>query len=234
MQMCIDTDAIAEGYYRGLGDPTPQGLAPATMGADWAYPYDEWPKELQDEYKYNLTAAKQLMTEAGYPNGFKTNILFSTQDDVGIVQILKDYFFQIGVDMEIDARDPVTAGYMTRGHEYDQMVAGGGGGTTSSPSEGITGYWSGKHENTGGVDDPVYDAFVDDYYAATTMEECQRIYKEAASYVAEQHWTITLGNVKNPQVFQPWIKGWYGENFWSIPQWAYYGRMWIDQSLKGG
>jgi ABC-type transport system substrate-binding protein len=232
MQMCVDTETIAQGYYRGLGDPTPQSMAPSTLGSDWSYPYEDWPKEIQDEYKYNLAEAKKLMTEAGYPNGFKTNILFSTQDDVGIVQILKDYFSKIGVDMEIDARDPVTAGYITRGNEYDQMVAGGGGGGQANPAEGITAYWSGKYERAGGVDDPTYDAFVDRFYAATTIEECQQIYKEAAKYVAEQHWGVQLGSVKTPQVFQPWIKGWYGENLGNVPQWAYYARMWIDQSLK--
>jgi ABC-type transport system substrate-binding protein len=232
MQMCVDTEAIAQGYYRGLGDPTPQGMAPASLGSDWSYPYDEWSAELQNEYKYNLTEAKKLMTEAGYPNGFKTNILFSTQDDVSIVQVLKDYFSKIGVDMEIDARDPITARMITNSLKYDQMVAGGGGGGGGSPAEGITGYWSKKLERAGGVDDPVYDAFVDEFYAATTLAECQRIYKEAAKYVAEQHWSVTLGTVKTPQVFQPWIRGWDGENFWSIPQWAYYARMWIDQSAK--
>jgi ABC-type transport system substrate-binding protein len=153
------------------------------------------------------------------------------QDDVNVVQILKDYFSKIGVDMEIDARDPVTAGYMTRGNEYDQMVAGGGGGR-ANPAEGITNYWSGKYERAGGVDDPVYDAFVDEFYAATTIEECQQIYKKAAKYVAEQHWSLQLGSVKTPQVFQSWIKGWYGESLYNVPQWAYYARMWIDQDIK--
>ena len=37
------------------------------------FPYEEWPQDLKDEYAYNPTAAKKLLADAGYPNGFKTN-----------------------------------------------------------------------------------------------------------------------------------------------------------------
>jgi len=232
MQLAVDTQSIIDGYFRGAGSNEPVSLAPASMGPDWAYTYADWPKELQGEYTYNIDAARNLMTEAGYPNGFVTNILFSQQDDINLVQILKDAWTKIGVIVEIDARDPVTAGYMTRGGTYTQMVAGGGGGGGGAPQEAITSYWTGKAGRAGQVSDPVYDAFVDEFFAATTMADCQKIFKDAAKYVAEQHWGIQIGTIQTPQVFQPWIKGWNGEAFFGIPQWAYYAHMWIDQSLK--
>lgn len=232
MQMAIDTDMIANQYYKGMGDPTPRGIADPFLGADWSDPYSSWPQSLQDEYKYNIDEARNLMTEAGYPNGFDTEIYASTQDDIDLAQIMQSMLQHISVNATIKAEDPVTAGTITRGNKYTQTVLGAGGGLGSGPSDAITNYWSGKFERTGGVEDPVYDDYVNKFFAATTEADCQKIFKEASRYAIEQHYTLQLGTVKTPQVYQPWVKGWHGENFWSWSQWAYYQRMWIDQSLK--
>jgi len=232
MQLAIDGASIVEGYYHDLGDATPVPMASLFLGEAWADPYDSWPKELQDEYGYNPEKAKELLTDAGYPNGFSTNILLSSQDDAQLCQVFKDMWNQIGVDVTIDLRDPVTAGFMTRGATYDQMVFGGAGGGTNPPYEAILNFWSKYGQTAGGVDDPTYDAFVDDFNSATTTEDCQSIFKEASRYSIEQHFQVLLGLAYSAQAYQPWIKGWDGENLWSVPQWAYYQRMWIDSSLK--
>ena len=54
-------------------------------------------------YPYNPAKAKQLLKEAGYPNGFKTKITYitSAQDDQ-IYTAAQGYFKAIGVDAELD------------------------------------------------------------------------------------------------------------------------------------
>ena len=51
----------------------------------WGFPYDQWPQDLKDEYAYNPTAAKQLLAAAGYPNGFKTDIVADNAGGYGFV-----------------------------------------------------------------------------------------------------------------------------------------------------
>jgi len=41
------------------------------------FPYEEWPQDLKDEYSYNPTMAKEILADAGYPDGFKTNVVAS-------------------------------------------------------------------------------------------------------------------------------------------------------------
>ena len=69
------------------------------------FPYEEWPQDLKDEYAYNPTAAKKFLADAGYPNGFKTNIVADTAGDMDLLQIVKSYFAQVGIDMEIRPMD---------------------------------------------------------------------------------------------------------------------------------
>ena len=46
----------------------PQGMFGNATGP-YFLPFDEWPKELQDQYRYDPENAEQLLDEAGYPRG---------------------------------------------------------------------------------------------------------------------------------------------------------------------
>ena len=60
----IDKKAILEAVYRGAGEPA-KNLIPPTM---WSYDDD-----IRD-FSYDPELAKKLLAEAGYPNGFETDL----------------------------------------------------------------------------------------------------------------------------------------------------------------
>ena len=122
MQMAIDLPTIAKYYYGGTVDPYPSTLTSRYMKG-WGFPYEEWPQELKDEYAYNPVAAKKLLADAGYPNGFKTNIVADAAGDMDLLQIVKSYFAAIGIDMEIRAMETAAwIAFVQTGHKYDQLV----------------------------------------------------------------------------------------------------------------
>ena len=88
MQMAIDLPAIAKDYYRGTVEPYPDTLTSRYMKG-WGFPYEDWPQELKDEYAYNPAAAKKMLADAGYPNGFKTNIVVDTTTDMDLLKMVK-------------------------------------------------------------------------------------------------------------------------------------------------
>lgn len=87
-----DRKAIAE-YYGPVAIPL------------WGYipPNFEGAKEYPNRYLYNPEKAKQLLKEAGYPNGF-TFSTDSTQDSMrgDVIEILQNQWKKVGVNMKLN------------------------------------------------------------------------------------------------------------------------------------
>jgi peptide/nickel transport system substrate-binding protein len=66
MDIAIDRDAIVEKVYMGRGEPAVSAFRWGNKGAAWNDP--SWTIR-----PYDPTKAKQLLTEAGYPDGFEMN-----------------------------------------------------------------------------------------------------------------------------------------------------------------
>ena len=58
----------------------------------------------------------------------------------------------------------------------------------------------------------MFDAAV----AATTLEEQQRVSKEANMYIMENHFKVIGPEILQFQATQPWVKGFNGPVFWQI------------------
>ena len=64
MNMAINQKAIIDGVYLGTGIAAKNPIPPTMWSYNWSTPPDD----------YNVKAAKKLLTEAGYPNGFTTDL----------------------------------------------------------------------------------------------------------------------------------------------------------------
>ena len=105
LSLAIDQEAIAENYMQGWGDASPQGATGAKV-LGYAVPFDEWPEETKQYYRYDPEEAERLLDEAGYPRGadgtrFSTIYQHYEFFDLGYYQIAMDYLRQIGIEVEI-------------------------------------------------------------------------------------------------------------------------------------
>ena len=103
LNYAIDKDAIIEGVLAGAGE---RSYAPLSPQFGDFYAGDD-----VMHYDYDPEMARQLLAEAGYPNGFETTIHTTStprpgQDrSVEICEIIQAYWADIGVNANIEAQE---------------------------------------------------------------------------------------------------------------------------------
>jgi len=240
LQMAINMPEIVSTYYKGNADPTPVSLTANYMGG-WGFPYSEWPQDLKDQYAYNPTQAKQLLTAAGYPNGFSTDIVVDTADDMDLLQIVQNYFQAINVTMTIKPMvNSDWVAFVQNGQKEDGLTQKPSGnlGINYEPTMEV-GRFSPYPSNYLGINDPTYNNYVAEATAATSVDGFKQIFKDLNQYVAEQHYIIAVTLPNLYTLYQPWIEGYSGETYAlagngsCLPCLNFYqARLWINQNNK--
>ena len=238
MQMAINLPEIASGYYGGTTDPWPSSLTSNYLKG-WNWPYPEWPQDLKDQYAYNPTQAKALLAAAGYPT-IKTNIVADSSGDLILLQIVKSYFSAVGIDMEIRTLDASSwNAFVMTGKKHDQLAARSNGslGIAYQPIRQFARFMSGYVTDWAMVNDPVQNDFYPKAMAATSVDQMQQILIDENKYVAQKHYVISLLQPNSFVFYQPWLKGYNGQNqaisYLTAHLIGFYdARFWIDRSLK--
>ena len=106
VEHAIDREAIAKdmgyGFYRAVNQPFPP--------ASWAY------NPAVIGYPYNPQKSKELLAQAGYPNGFKTRIICETTYYQEMQVALQSYLSQVGIDAKIESvTSALYVQYLTKG-----------------------------------------------------------------------------------------------------------------------
>ncbi len=112
-QHAIDTNAIIKGVFQGENEAANQYVSKA----HWAY------NKNVAGYPYNPSKAKQLLAEAGYPNGFKTtmyvsNVTMVNKPFLAAQQFLKD----VGIDAQVELVTRQRQDEMTYGGKWQQGI----------------------------------------------------------------------------------------------------------------
>lgn len=217
---------FGEPEHGGTVDGSPCGrLSPSLEG--YAFTYDQWPEELKDEYRYNPEKARKILAEAGYPDGFQTVCTASSNSDLELLQIVKSQFMDIGIDMSINTMDMggFTRFIMSAKHE----VAGPsphGHGVTSAPWQSFS---TSSQPNPSTVKDPVFDSMVMELEDIIDPAELSKKCIEVDRYFVEHHWGTSFFPYVSYNIYQPYLKGYSGENIGARGNMGYFARWWISQ-----
>jgi peptide/nickel transport system substrate-binding protein len=171
-------------------------------------PLDKLPQSVRKLYEYNPNEAKKLLAEAGYPNGFKTEILCTSAHE-SILSVIKAYWANIGVDLRFDVKEDSIwrSYYVTKQHKEMYYLYGG----WASPYRFLDTYVRAS-KNVSMVDDPrVNEAkrFVDSNFFNVPLID--KTIQELVPYILEQCWVIEPPHPYLYTIWPPWVKNYHGE-----------------------
>ncbi|GAG28535.1 unnamed protein product, partial [marine sediment metagenome] len=104
LQLGLDNRAIVDDYYEGNAVLVNHPITPMPEFEGMYTPLEELPEAVRELYGYDPEKARQLLAEAGYPDGFTTSII-TTTTFVDLLSIVKANWEKIGVTLNIEVKE---------------------------------------------------------------------------------------------------------------------------------
>jgi peptide/nickel transport system substrate-binding protein len=229
LQMAINSEEITKEFYEYEGDDI--GI-PGLFAFDTGYgTRDEWDQELYDSYYvYQPDKAKELLAEAGYPDGFEFDVTIFGAIDADLFTLAASYLSEVGVTMNVSvAPSPMEMRQIgfDQNNKASIFVAPG----KSRLMEIMAMFKNGGSDDSIFANDATFDKMLDDLNMAPTMAEAERLAKEADLYFAQQHWVLVLGGGERFTTFVSGrIGGYSGERLWKNWNQSYiFPRIWVKE-----
>ncbi len=199
INLALDREEIIELAFNGKA--TVSGFVPASLG-HWAVDVTE------NEYcTQNIEKAKQLMAEAGYPNGFDCVITVGLLDsirDTGMVA--QAQLEQIGIRAEVQNEEQAQYVADWSAHNYEIMVCQNGAG--SDPSRAVAFFFkTGSSANIQDYSNARVDELCELAVATSDTAKREEYYKEATNLILDD---CIVAIVASPQEYflaSPALKG---------------------------
>ena len=177
----IQWDDVAKALSGGMGEATPLFCT----SDSWAYSPDA------EFYEYNLDTAKQLLAEAGYPNGFETTIYTKSADN-DTSTAFQAILAQIGIQAKVEVLDKSALDAMQKEDDIDGFIANRGSSKMDFTNNYIRLYSSEGIKNHGIMlrpaefEEPLFAA-----RAAKTIDEKKENLQKAAMALVHDYVMIT-------------------------------------------
>ena len=233
--LAIDNEAIRDDFYGGfaelVGWPT-SDFFPALRS--YHTPLEEQPVATQELYGYNPNKAKQLLAEAGYPDGFSTSV--TAQEDMSdLLSLVAAYWSKVGITLDIDIREKAVYSSIRQAappKSYEMFANWQHEGAITALH-----YWN--------PDDPIN--FTQTYIpeAVQALEDIKdlpgqfnlqamlKLLKPFFVFSGEQAYGVTLPIPLAYRVWAPWVQNYRGE--YSVGTSSYYTWVmysWMDPEIK--
>lgn len=161
-------------------------------------------------YSYNPAKARELLAQAGYPNGFDTSmIVVSREPDQTIGPVIQSYLEAIGIRAKIDVLERLTAVDKAVKLDYDLYLAMSGG-LPASYQVFFSNFWHSKGAtNRQGYSNPAFDALYEKLPQTFDLQGRKKLFAELQKMVLDDGETVLFGRA----VYLARVKTFSGYNY---------------------
>lgn len=179
LSLAIDREYVAGTLMQGTYTAASNFMGPGWIDTDGSQFMDNanggQPYIDTTNFEANLEEAKQLLADAGYPNGEGLPSITYSTNDAGYHKVVAEYLQQawaeIGVDLQVDIVEWASFTPMRRNGDYDAS-RNGWVGDYSDPSNMLDLFYSTNGNNDGRFNNAEYDAAMD--VSRTTLDAAER------------------------------------------------------------
>ncbi len=226
ISLAIHRQGIIDAVYEGVGAFNPP--VPAAL-KEWSVPMNQLGEGAR-WYKYDLSQAKRLMAEAGYPKGFHATMDVTTYGStvlVDIMQLVLKHLKDIGIDAKLNQKE--YGAYISTSFygKFDSMTFGPQTGF-QEPDNFLYGqYYPGELKNQSHINDPVVaDMLIRQRRTADVVKRREVIY-DIQRHLANQQYYVQMGSAMQIAVWEGALK-----NYATNVSYDYGGRLqaaWLDR-----
>lgn len=229
VSMAIDRQGIIKSIYQGEASNYNGLLSPFHVGL--YTPFDKFPDDIKAIMTYNPEKAKQLLKEAGYPNGFTCDInCLNDTTVVSNVQIIQQNLKAVGITVNIIANDKPTFDAIRYGKQHKALIMHWNS-FNVNPLELFAWFADPAHKfGLSCVNDPVYTAMYNK--AIQTFDDAARndLTRKMDEYSLRQVFYAALPFPQYTNMWQPYIGGYQGEaNLGNYQMGVLAARIWIKK-----
>ena len=179
LSLAIDRDYVANTLMQGTYSPADNFMGPGWIDMDG--------KQFKDNanggqsyidvnnYEADLEEAKQLLADAGYPDGEGFPTISYTTNDAGYHKVVAEYvqqaWAQLGIDLQVDIVEWASFTPMRRNGDFD-IARNGWVGDYTDPSNMLELFYSTNGNNDGKFNNADFDAAID--LSRTTLDSAER------------------------------------------------------------
>ena len=190
LSLAIDRDYVANTIMQGIYTPATALVGPGIVdnegyfmdNANGGEPY------IGDDYEANLEEAKQLMAEAGYPDGegFPT-ITYSANDagyHIPVAEYLQQAWGELGITMNIDKVEWSSFIPMRRAGDYD-ISRNGWSMDYNDPSNMLELFTTNNGNNDGKYANPAFDKLIEESRVADKATHFEKLHEAEDMLMAD-------------------------------------------------
>lgn len=221
MAMAWDRNAMAESLFE---DYSLMGAYPSSLFGALT------PEEADKAYPYDVEAAKKLLADAGFPNGFEIEMITTDGYGPSVVnqaQWVQEDLKKIGITTTLRVMD--YASYFATWSAKDYKMAYGLLTAFLSPDEWLQAvYKSDGPRNWWNVKDATLDKMIEEQRAITDKDAREKKLHEINEYIAEKVANPVFGMTYSSLTIQaPWVHNYYAHPAYER---GHFADVWVDSN----